>query len=447
MIKTKCSMFVAAGLVSSIAMLAEATVQAETLKEALAKAYSTNPSLLAQQSQLRAVDETVSQALSNWRPNVTLSGDIEREYTRLNTRTANRDQVRTPRNSTLVVTQPLFRGFRTINGLSRAEANVQAQRATLRGFEQSLLLQAATAYMAVVRDEAVLELNKNNEQVLRRQLEATQDRFRVGEITRTDVSQAEARVSGAMADRIQAEGALQISKSSYVNVIGQPPGQLTSPKSLEALPKSLEEAKGIAKKGHPDIISAQFREQAAREAVKIKRGELYPTLNAVGTASRAWESSTNDSQLTTGEVRLDLSIPLYQKGTVYSELREAKVAAGRSRLDLEDARRTVLANVSSAWETLTSTRARIKSFEAQIKAADIALEGVQREASVGSRTVLDVLDAEQELLDAKVSLVRAQRDEVVASFQLKEAVGQLTAENLSLQVDLFDPDAYYRHKK
>ena len=167
----------------------------------------------------------------------------------------------------------------------------------------------------------------------------------------------------------------------------------------------------------------------------------------MGTASRAWESSTNDSQLTTGEVRLDLSIPLYQKGTVYSQLREAKVAAGRSRLDLEDARRTVLANVSSAWETLTSTRARIKSFEAQIKAADIALEGVQREASVGSRTVLDVLDAEQELLDAKVSLVRAQRDEVVASFQLKEAVGQLTAENLSLQLDLFDPDAYYRHKK
>ena len=222
MIKTKFLMLVAAGLVSLIGILAEATVQAETLSEALAKAYSTNPSLLAQQTQLRAVDETVSQALSNWRPNVTLSGDIEREYTRLNTRAANRDQVRTPRNSTLVVTQPLFRGFRTINGQSRAEANVQAQRATLRGFEQSLLLQATTAYMAVVRDEAVLELNKNNEQVLRRQLEATQDRFRVGEITRTDVSQAEARVSGAMADRIQAEGALQISKSSYANIIGQP---------------------------------------------------------------------------------------------------------------------------------------------------------------------------------------------------------------------------------
>tara|TARA_B100000214_G_scaffold338724_1_gene284045 strand:- start:374 stop:1660 length:1287 start_codon:yes stop_codon:yes gene_type:complete len=424
-----------------------ATVQAETLSEALAAAYSTNPSLIAQQYQLKAVDETVSQALSNWRPNVTLSGDIEREYTRLNTRAADRDQIRTPRNGSLVVTQPLFRGFRTINGLSRAEANVQAQRATLRGFEQGILLQAATAYTAVVRDKAVLELNKNNEEVLRRQLEATQDRFRVGEITRTDVSQAEARVSGATADRIQAEGTLQISRATYLNVIGQTPGKLTPPKPLENLPKTLEEARDIAKKGHPDIISAQFSERSAKDAVKVKRGELYPTLNAVGTVKRDWESSSNDSQITTGEVRLDLSIPLYQKGTVYSQLREAKVDAGRSRLVLENARRTVLANVSGAWETLTTTGARIKSFEAQIKASAIALEGVQREASVGSRTVLDVLDAEQELLDAKVSLVRAQRDKVVASFQLKEAIGELTAENLSLPVDLFNPEAYYKSKK
>ncbi len=441
--KTKYSMLMVAGLVTATAMQEGAPVQAETLSDALATAYSTNPRLLAQQSQLQAVDETVSQALSNWRPNVTLSGDIEREYTRLNTRAANRDQVRTPRNGTLVITQPLFRGFRTVNGLSRAEANVRAQRAILRGIEQSILLQAATAYTAVVRDEAVLELKINNEQVLRRQLEATQDRFRVGEITRTDVSQAEARVSGATADRIQAKGTLQISRAAYFNVIGQAPGQLTPPETLGDLPKTLQQARKIANKDHPDIISAQFSERSAKEAVKVKQGELYPTLNVVGTVNRFWESTSNDSQLTTGEVRLDLSVPLYQKGTVYSELREAKVDAGRTRLDLENARRIVLANVSGAWETLTTTRARIKSFEAQIKAAEIALEGVQREASVGSRTVLDVLDAEQELLDAKVSLVRAQRDEVVASFQLKEAVGELTAENLSLPVDLFDPSAYY----
>ena len=432
-----------AGLAFLAALMSGGSPSAQTLTEALATAYSTNPSLLAQQSQLKAVDESVSQALSNWRPDVTLSGDIERKYTRLNTRTADRDQIRTPRNGTLTVTQPLFRGLRTVSGVSRAEANVQAQRATLLGFEQNMLLQAATAYTAVVRDEAVLQLNINNEQVLRRQLEATQDRFRVGEITRTDVSQAEARLAGATADRIQAEGTLQISRASYFNVIGQAPGQLTAPESLQDLPKSLEEAQGIANENHPDIVSAQFGERSAQEAVKAKRGELYPTLNMVGTLSRVWENTSNDSQQTTGEVRLDLSVPIYQQGAVYSELRKAKVDAGRSRLDLEDARRTVLENVSSTWESLTTARARIKSFEAQIRAAEIALEGVQREASVGSRTVLDVLDAEQELLDAKVSLVRAQRDEVVASFQLKEAVGQLTAENLSLPVEIFDPAAYY----
>jgi len=437
------STYLFAGLAGISVIFTDAPSKAQTLTEALATAYSTNPSLLAQQAELKAVDETVSQALSNWRPDVTLSGDVEREYTRLNTRTANRDQIRTPRNGTLTVTQPLFRGFRTVSGVDRAEANVQAQRATLLGFEQNILLQAATAYMAVVRDEAVLELNINNEQVLRRQLEATQDRFRVGEITRTDVSQAEARLAGATADRIQAEGTLQISRAAYLNVIGQAPGQLTAPGSVQNLPKSLEEAKSIANENHPDVVSAQFGERSAQEAVKAKRGELYPTLNVVGTLNRFWETSSNDSQQTTGEVRLDLTVPIYQQGTVYSELREAKVDAGRSRLDLEDARRAVLENVSSTWESLTTARARIKSFEAQINAAEIALEGVQREASVGSRTVLDVLDAEQELLDAKVSLVRAQRDEVVASFQLKEAVGQLTAANLSLPVEIFDPAAYY----
>ena len=199
----------------------------------------------------------------------------------------------------------------------------------------------------------------------------------------------------------------------------------------------------MAEKEHPDIISANLTSRTAQENVKVKRGELYPTLNMVGTLKRDWESVNNDSQVSTGEVRLDLTVPLYQKGTVISGLRKAKIDAGKSKIDFENTRRTVLENVENAWESLKSARAQIKSFKAQILAAEIALEGVQREASVGSRTVLDVLDAEQELLDARVSLVGAQRDEVVASFQLKEATGQLTAKNLELPVTLFDPTSYY----
>lgn len=416
---------------------------AQSLVEALAAAYATNPELLAARAQLKSTDESVPQALANWRPDVSLSGDVEREHTHLNTRTANRDQIRSPRNATLQVTQPLFRGFRTVAGVANAENSVLSQRATLLAKEQTVLLDAVTAYLAVVRDQAVLDLNINNEQVLRRQLEATQDRFRVGEITRTDVSQAEARVAGARADRIQAAGNLKTSNANFANIIGQPPGKLTSPKPLDDLAKSEDEAVELAKSNHPDVIAATFNQKAADDSIKSKRGELYPTLNLVGTLSRFWETTSNDSQISTGEVRLDLTVPIYQKGSVYSELREAKIGAGKSRLDLEDARRDAVNDAQSTWEGLQTAQVRTKSFAAQIEAAEIALEGVQREASVGSRTVLDVLDAEQELLDAKVNLVRAQRDEIVASYQLKEATGQLTARELSLPVEIYDPTAYY----
>ena len=417
----------------------------QTLVEALASAYSTNPGLLAQRADLKSVDEGVPVALGNWRPNVQLSGDIEREFNRNNTRLTEgeKDQIRTARNVQLLVTQPLFRGFRTVAEVNQAENNVLSKRAALIGVEQDLLLNAATTFLTVLENQSVLDLNVRNEEVLRRQLEATVDRFRVGEITRTDVSQAEARLAGTTAARLKSLGDLKISKAGYVNVIGEAPGKLITPKALSDLPKNLEEAKVLAGKEHPDIISANLTSRTAQENVKVKRGELYPTLNMVGTLKRDWESVNNDSQVSSGEVRLDLTVPLYQKGTVISGLRKAKIDAGKSKIDLENTRRTVLENVENAWESLRSAQAQIKSFKAQISAAEIALEGVQREASVGSRTVLDVLDAEQELLDARVSLVGAQRDEVVASFQLKEATGQLTAKNLELPVTLFDPTSYY----
>ena len=417
----------------------------QTLAEALASAYSTNPGFLAQRADLKSVDEGVPAALGNWRPKVELSGDIEREFSRNNTRLTEgeKDQIRSARNVQLLVTQPLFRGFRTVAEVNQAENNVLSKRAALIGAEQDLLLNAATKFLTVMENQAVLDLNVRNEEVLRRQLEATDDRFRVGEITRTDVSQAEARLAGTTAARLKSLGDLKISKASYVNVIGEAPGKLITPKALSDLPSNLGEAKELAGKEHPDIISANLTSRTAQENVKVKRGELYPTLNMVGTLKRDWESVNNDSQVSSGEVRLDLTVPLYQKGTVISGLRKAKIDAGKSKIDLENTRRTVLENVENAWESLKSTRAQIQSFKAQILAAEIALEGVQREASVGSRTVLDVLDAEQELLDARVSLVGAQRDEVVASFQLKEATGQLTAKNLELPVTLFDPTSYY----
>jgi outer membrane protein len=416
----------------------------QTLNQALLAAYTNNPGLLAARSNLRSKDEAVPQALANWRPNVSMTADIARSHTHTNTRRANRDQMQSPRNMSLDVTQSLFRGFRTSAGVKKAELSVNSTRATLIGTEQDVLLNVVTAFMSVVQDQAKLNLKNSNELVLKRQLEATQDRFRVGEITRTDVSQAEARVAGAAADRVQFEGNLNNSRANYLNVIGEKPGKLAAPSALSITLKSLDEAIKAAVADHPDIISQRYLEQSARINIKSVRGELLPTVNLAGKLSRAWEASGNDDQKTTGLMKLSVSIPLYQKGAVYSRLRAAKQDARQSLQKLEETRRSVSQVAAKAWVSLETAKARIKSYSAQIKSAEIALEGVQREAAVGSRTVLDVLDAEQELLDAKISLVGANRDKVVASFQLKEATGQLTAKNLELPVQSYLPKNQYK---
>lgn len=433
----------AAGVLAATLLTIGSAAGAQTLEQALSAAYTNNPALLAARAELRAVDEGVPRALANWRPNVSLSSDISRQHTDFTNRTREREKTRTPRGASLSVTQPLFRGYRTEAQVREAESNVQAGRARLIAAEQNTLLRAVTAFMAVVRDQAVLDLNIGNEQVLRRQLEATRDRFRVGEITRTDVSQAEARLAGATADRIRAEGTLEISRAGYANVVGEAPGKLTPPPALSGLPASLDESGGVALKNHPAIVAARFNEISAREAVRRVAGELLPTLNLVGTARRRFEASEDDNRQDTGQIQLSLSVPLYQRGAVYSRLREAKQDAAQSRLDLEDARRNITASLRDAWETLATAKARIQAFRSQIQANEVALEGVQREAQVGSRTVLDVLDAEQELLDSRVSLVRAQRDEVVASYSLLEAIGSLTAADLKLPVDIYDPLKHY----
>lgn len=434
------------GLSLSAALFASSmltpSAHGQSLRDALAKTYLENPTLLSARANLRSTDEAVPQALSNWRPSVEVAGDISRNHTDLSTRT-DPTQTRTPRGVGLDIRQNIFRGFRTVAAVDKAELDVQAQRARLRGTEQNVLLSTVTAYVAVVRDEAVLRLNINNEEVLRRQLQATRDRFSVGEITRTDVSQAEARLSGATADRIQAEGNLKISRANFENAVGVAPGRLASPPPLSGLPASVQEAVNKARGNHPDVVAAGYVERASLQTVKSVRGELLPTLTVTGSLDQRYEFSTNNNRQDSAEIQLDLSVPLYQRGAVYSRLREAKQDAGRSRLDLETSKRDVIEAATDAWETLVTARARIKSFQAQIAANEIALDGVRREAAVGSRTVLDVLDAEQELLDSRVSLVRAERDEVVASYELKSAVGDLSAANLSLPVEIYNPLGHY----
>ncbi|MRG73608.1 TolC family outer membrane protein [Alphaproteobacteria bacterium HT1-32] len=424
-------------------LTASGSVLAESFDEALAKAYMTNPTLQAQRAAVRGTDEDVPQALSNWRPTVELNGSVGRVFATSNSFNPN-DQNRTERSVDFTIEQPIFRGWRTVRETEQAENNVLASRADLTDAEQDVLLAAATAYLDVLRDIATLDLNRNNELVLRRQLQAAQDRFSVGEITRTDVSQSEARLAQSAADRIQAEGNLEQSRAAYRNAVGDLPGTLEQVPEIGGIPATEDEALAIALGTNPSVASADFSERAARENIGLVRGELLPEVSLVGQWGRDIDTANNNSKVTELEVRADVSVPLYQAGDVYSRLREAKQVAGQRRQELDEAKRNVAEDVKRAWEDLVTARARIQAFNSQIESNTIALDGVRRENAVGARTILDVLDQEQELLDSQVNLVRAVRDEKAAALQVRAAMGTLTAVELALPVEIYDPMANYR---
>ena len=420
--------------------------QAETMAEALADTYETNPDIQSQRATLRATDEGVPQALSNWRPTVEVDGSYglrqrERQLGAGQPVNENTDQ---PRTLTLSVTQNLFRGLRTLAETEGAKNRVAAGRASLFDTEQSVLLQAVTAYMNVVRDRAILDLRENNVRVLEQQLQATQDRFDVGELTRTDVAQAQSRLASAISDRTAAEGVLNSSIATYNRVVGHPPGDLSQPDlPVSLLPDNEDDAVGLAKVNNPSVVAADFTERAARDDIDLVTGELLPTLTLDGSVGAARDVVGGDSETDTQSITLNLNVPLYQAGGVYSRVREAKHTASRRLSEYATEQRQAEELARDSWADLQSARARIESFQAEVRAQEVAYDGVQQEAQVGSRTVLDVLDAEQELLNARVGLVQAQRDTVVAAYQMLSATGRLTAEDLGLPVALYDPTRHY----
>lgn len=413
---------------------------AESLTEALAEAYGTNPDLAAERARVRAVDEQVPQALSNWRPTVSLSSrygfrKLDRE-TGVGVET---DRTTQPVGVGLEISQNVFRGFRTQAETERAENRVAAARSNLIGAEQSVLLEGVVAYVTVLRDTAVLELRTNNVGVIEQQLQATRDRFEVGELTRTDVAQAESRIARAIADRTTAEANLESSRAAYRKAIGRDPIELQQPALPPNLPPSEADAQALAVENNPDVVFADFNERAARSDVALRRGELLPTLSLDLTVDREKDIAGPDIKDTDSAINARLSVPLYQSGEVYSRIREAKQTASQRLSELALSKRQAEQDASDAWEDFRAAQARITSFESEVRAQEVAFEGVEQEAQVGSRTVLDVLDAEQELLDARVNLVSARRDLTVSSYALLSAVGKLTAQDLNLAVDLYDP--------
>jgi outer membrane protein/adhesin transport system outer membrane protein len=453
--------FVTILLIAAALLVSAMTARAETLVEALVLAYVNNPALLAARADLRAVDEQVPQALSGWRPTVTLNGNFDRRRVRNNFSARSTaatgstggggggftSEDRNSRSYSLNIEQPLFQGGRTLAETRRAEDLIQAQRAALLDIEQKVLGDVVAAYMNVVRDQALLELNVNNEQVLRRQAQATHDRFEVGDLTLTDVSQADSRLARATADRIEAEGALMTSRAAYRNLTGAVPGRFEAPPPLAGLPESEDEARSIADAENPAIMAARFEERAADEAIAAVRGELLPTVSLTGELSRSQDQFSTIDQQDEASFGARVTVPLYQSGSVFSRLREAHETAGQRRIQIEETRRNVGEETTRARAALKTARARIVSFEAEVQATMIALDGVRQEELVGARTVLDVLDAEQEHLDAKVNLVRARRDKVVAAYEMLASLGRLTARQLDLPVNPYNFEVHYNEVK
>ena len=445
--------------------------QAENMSNALAKAYFNNPNLNAQRATVRAADENIPIANAGYMPHVSATADVGYQHTEaagtgassassgsssgsanasVGSATSGTSVVDTvPRGYGVTVTQTLFDGFRTSNNIKSAESNVFATRETLRNIEQSVLQSGAQAYMDVLRDTAILDLRNSNIKVLEEQLRQTQDRFKVGEVTRTDVAQAEASLAGSRADYFAAQSQLQNSIASFRQVIGEQPTRLEPARPLERdVPTSLESAIAISQVEHPSIQSALHAVDEAELQIKVAEGALYPTISLNGSADNRYDvSNVPGSRTFVGSIVGQVSVPIYEGGSSYATIRQAKEQLGVAQFQADVARDNVRAAVISAWGLLVSSKAAVQADQAQVNAAEIALNGTREEARVGQRTTLDVLNAQQTLLNARVSLVGAQRDRIVASYSILASSGRLTASLLGLKVQPYNPVVHFDQVK
>jgi outer membrane protein len=426
-------------LASAALAVGAGQVSAETLIEAMVSAYSSNPTLQAERARQRGTDELVPQALSGWRPTVNTEGSIANVWSDSSGVASSEND---PKSVAIGLSQPVFRGFKTISGTKAAEANVEAGKQSLLAIEQDILFQAIQAYMNVIRDRQIVGLRQQNVSVLNKQLTAADERFKVGEITRTDVAQSKARVSGAQSNVASANATLAASVANYINVVGHKPGSLKYPR-LAKLPRTLEQAQAAASEINPNILAAAYVEEASTYNIDVIKGDLLPAASLQASATFNDNPSAGTSRSESARIEGVLTIPLYEAGRVYSSVREAKHVASQRRLEVIQAGRSVRESVSISWNNLAAAREIIRSAKEQVSAAELALDGVRQEYFVGSRTTLDVLDAETEVVTARISLVSAERDQIVAAYQILGSIGRLTARDLALPVEYYDADENY----
>ncbi len=429
--------------------------QVRTLQQALALAYSYNPTLTAARAGLRATDEGVPTALAGWRPQVVVSGAGGYATGKLDTLSSSFGQTQTggsplsrrEAQASITLTQPIYRGGRTKAQTNEAINRVLTTRAQLIATEEQVFSDTVSGFVNVISAQQVLNLDVQNEQVLTKQLQATNDRFRVGEITRTDVAQAEAALAQATATRETAAGQLQTNRATFERQVGALPGNLIEPQPLRLPTRTENEARALAAANNPNVVAALFNDSAAKDAFDLAYSALMPNVSLQSSAFYNRDTQQPNFREQGGQILANVSIPLYQGGSEYAAIRQARQQEQQAAKQVDDQRRQAVQQAISSWETYVASKATITSNQAAIKANQIALEGIEREALVGSRTTLDVLNAEQTLLNSRVTLVQTLANFVTASYGVASAVGRLTARDLNLDVPLYDDTAYYNAVK
>lgn len=456
MSRKRCQLVSAALVIAASAGVAFPNeVSAETLGFALVQAYQNNPQLNAQRALVRATDEGVPQALAGYRPRVSATASISAQANRIVTRSGPTSPPTppidtfqsggsTPRGFGATLTQPLFNGFQTANRTRQAESQVLSAREVLRTTEQIVLLSAVTAFMNLLRETAILDLQRSNLGVLQEQLRQTKQRLESGNVTATDVYQSEARLSVGRTQLFAAEASYRTARAVYRQVIGIEPGKLQPATAVDRfIPRALPAALAVGTTESPAVATAQHNVDVALHQVKIAESALYPTLSLLGSVQRNYDVALTTPDNFVASVGGQLSVPIYQGGAEYSQIRQAKETLGQRRHDLDVARDQARLGVAQAWAQLDASKGAIVSTQAQVKGAESALNGVREEARLGQRTTLDVLNAQQELVNARVALVGAQRDRVVNSYTLLSAIGRLSPGVLDLAVSPYDAQVHY----
>jgi outer membrane protein len=444
----------AAAAVLLLANMGPKPALADTIEAALVRAYQNNPQLNAQRAQVRFTDENVPQALSGYRPKVAITASAGYQYLDTNltaggTPTAivrsENHGANAPRSVGATVTQTLFNGLQTANRTRAAESQVSSAREGLRVLEQTVLLSAATIYMDYLRDAAIVEVQRSNTRVLEQTLKQTQDRFNVGEVTRTDVAQSEAQLAAGKTQQLTAESNLTTTRSNFRRIIGNEPEALAPGSPVDRfLPSTLANAVELGLTQNPNVTAAMFGVDISYLQVKVNEGVLFPTVTLQTSVQQSYEQTLTIFRSFGASSVVQLSVPVYQGGAEYSLIRQSKETLAQQRLNLELIRDQTRANVVTAWGQLVAGKAQVASAQAQVTASEIALNGVREEAKAGQRTTLDVLNAQQALVNARVALVTAQHDRVVASYAVLNSVGRLAPQVLNLPTTTYDPSVHYQ---